>query len=120
MCGLISCDRRLFKDLKYTRPSTQVTDCLQTVWPRARTKIFGSFATGLSLPSSDVDLLVCLPIVRNLLPIEEAGILEGHKAIEESSLREAARRIGVSTQPNVYLRSAELVSPQCREFVFKQ
>ena len=76
----------------------QVTESLQTVWPRARTKVFGSYATGLSLPSSDIDLLVCLPTVRNLEPIEEAGILEGHKSIEESSrhqlwLREAARAI---------------------------
>lgn len=75
----------------------QVTDCLQTVWPRARTKIFGSFATGLALPSSDVDLLVCLPTVRNLLPIEEAGILEGHKAIEESCLRQASRRLATQS-----------------------
>ena len=63
------------------------------VWPRARVEVFGSFATGLALPSSDIDLLVRLPIVANLEPIEEAGILEGRNAIKESYVREAARRI---------------------------
>lgn len=45
----------------------RVTRSLQVLWPRSRTNIFGSNATGLSLPSSDVDLVVCLPPVRNLV-----------------------------------------------------
>lgn len=45
----------------------RVTRSLQVLWPRSRTNIFGSSATGLSLPSSDVDLVVCLPPVRNLV-----------------------------------------------------
>ena len=35
-----------------------------SLWPRAVCKIFGSVATGLSVPSSDVDILVCLPKAR--------------------------------------------------------
>jgi len=45
----------------------RVTRALQVLWPRSRTNIFGSNATGLSLPTSDVDLVVCLPPVRNLV-----------------------------------------------------
>lgn len=45
----------------------RVRRSLQVLWPRSRTNIFGSNATGLSLPSSDVDLVVCLPPVRNLV-----------------------------------------------------
>lgn len=45
----------------------RVTRSLQVLWPRSRTNIFGSNATGMSLPSSDVDLVVCLPPVRNLV-----------------------------------------------------
>lgn len=45
----------------------RVARSLQVLWPRSRTNIFGSNATGLSLPSSDVDLVVCLPPVRNLV-----------------------------------------------------
>ncbi|CAH9096509.1 unnamed protein product [Cuscuta europaea] len=69
----------------------RVSRSLQVLWPRSRTNIFGSNATGLSLPSSDVDLVVCLPPVRNLEPIKEAGILEGRNGIKETCLQHAAR-----------------------------
>lgn len=45
----------------------RVTRSLQVLWPRSRTNIFGSVANGLSLPTSDVDLVVSLPPVRNLV-----------------------------------------------------
>ncbi|OAE19324.1 hypothetical protein AXG93_1860s1340 [Marchantia polymorpha subsp. ruderalis] len=69
----------------------KVAHSLQVLWPRSRTKIFGSIATGLALPTSDVDLVVCLPPVRNLEPIKEAGILEGRNGIKETCLQHAAR-----------------------------
>lgn len=72
----------------------RVTRSLQVLWPRSRTNIFGSSATGLSLPTSDVDLVVCLPPVRNLEPIKEAGILEGRNSIKETCLQHAARYLG--------------------------
>lgn len=94
----------------------RVTRSLQVLWPRSRTNIFGSSATGLSLPTSDVDLVVSLPPVRNLVitlcfyfntytcyactfkkrnlsqsffqePIKEAGILEGRNGIKETCLQ---------------------------------
>ncbi|KAL2477973.1 Nucleotidyltransferase family protein [Forsythia ovata] len=68
-----------------------VARSLQVLWPRSRTNVFGSNATGLSLPSSDVDLVVCLPPVRNLEPIKEAGILEGRNGIKETCFQHAAR-----------------------------
>ncbi|KAM0935770.1 putative polynucleotide adenylyltransferase [Dioscorea sansibarensis] len=69
----------------------RVTRALQVLWPRSRTNIFGSCATGLALPTSDVDLVVSLPPVRNLEPIKEAGILEGRNGIKETCLQHAAR-----------------------------
>ena len=45
----------------------RVARSLQVLWPRSRTNIYGSNATGTSLPTSDVDLVVCLPPVRNLV-----------------------------------------------------
>ncbi|KAL9669630.1 hypothetical protein QQ045_007177 [Rhodiola kirilowii] len=69
----------------------RVRRSLQVLWPRSRTNVFGSNATGLSLPSSDVDLVVSLPPVRNLEPIKEAGILEGRNGIKETCLQHAAR-----------------------------
>ncbi|KAL5539404.1 hypothetical protein UlMin_044723 [Ulmus minor] len=53
-----------------------LTLSLQVLRPWSRTNIFGSNATGLALPTSDVDLVVCVPTVRNLQLIKEAGILE--------------------------------------------
>ena len=72
----------------------RVTRVLQDLWPRARTRVFGSESLGLSLPSSDVDVLVQLPLVRQLPPIEEAGILEGRNGITETVLKTAFRRLG--------------------------
>ncbi|CAN0877235.1 Non-canonical poly(A) RNA polymerase protein Trf4-1 [Linum grandiflorum] len=69
----------------------RVARSLQVLWPRSRTNVFGSNATGLSLPSSDVDLVISLPPVRNLEPIKEAGILEGRNGIKETCLQHAAR-----------------------------
>ncbi|XP_038970781.1 uncharacterized protein LOC103712263 isoform X2 [Phoenix dactylifera] len=69
----------------------RVTRSLQVLWPRSRMNIFGSNATGLALPTSDVDLVVSLPPVRNLEPIKEAGILEGRNGIKETCLQHAAR-----------------------------
>ncbi|XP_024032775.1 uncharacterized protein LOC112095306, partial [Morus notabilis] len=69
----------------------RVTRSLQVLWPRSRTNIFGSNSSGLALPTSDVDLVVCLPPVRNLEPIKEAGILEGRNGIKETCLQHAAR-----------------------------
>ncbi|XP_042016015.1 uncharacterized protein LOC121763991 [Salvia splendens] len=69
----------------------RVARSLQVLWPRSRTSVYGSNATGLSLPSSDVDLVVGLPPVRNLEPIKEAGILEGRNGIKETCLQHAAR-----------------------------
>lgn len=40
---------------------------LQVLWPRSRITVFGSFITGLALPTSDIDLLVGLPPVRSLV-----------------------------------------------------
>ena len=71
----------------------RVTRALQDLWPRACTRVFGSEAAGLSLPTSDVDMVVALPPVRQLPPIEEAGILEGRNGINESVLKQAARQL---------------------------
>ena len=42
------------------------------LWPRAQVKPFGSFATGLMRPGSDIDLVVTLPPVRTTTAMPEA------------------------------------------------
>lgn len=84
--------------LSYRRAAVlELTRALQDIWPRARTRVYGSFATGLSLPSSDVDVVVWLPPVRNLEPIDEAGILEGRNGIKETVLQQATRLLSNQT-----------------------
>lgn len=56
-------------------------------------KAYGSFVTGLALPSSDVDLVICLPKVRKDTPAEAPGALEGRNAIKETWQQELARRL---------------------------
>ncbi|XP_068669814.1 uncharacterized protein [Aristolochia californica] len=89
-CKQIAVDN-LIKKPYITWAVKRVARSLQVLWPRSRINIFGSNATGLALPTSDVDLVVRLPPVRNLEPIKEAGILEGRNGIKETCLQHAAR-----------------------------
>jgi hypothetical protein len=54
-------------------------------------KAFGSFVSGLSLPSSDLDLVICLPKVHKEAGPEAAGFLEGRNAIKETWQQNLAR-----------------------------
>ena len=58
---------KLFFDYMSHRPSEQymrqlvvdrIKDVIQSLWPAAKVEIFGSFRTGLYLPTSDIDLVV--------------------------------------------------------------
>ena len=76
LCSCISCDlfnifqvaaENLLRKLSISVAVEKVSHAMRVLWPRSRLKIFGSNATGLALPCSDVDLVVCLPPVRNLV-----------------------------------------------------
>ena len=47
-------------------------------------KAFGSFVSGLSLPGSDLDMVICLPNVHTEAAPEAPGGLEGRNSITES------------------------------------
>lgn len=40
------------------RTVQRTTEVVQSIWPQATVAVFGSFATGLYLPTSDIDLVV--------------------------------------------------------------
>ena len=61
----VAAEKRLRKPFINTAVK-KVAHTLQVLWPRSRTKMFGSNATGLALPTSDVDLVVSLPPVRKV------------------------------------------------------
>ena len=51
---------------------SKVRSVAAQLWPRAQVKTFGSFATGLMRPGSDIDLIVTLPPVRTTTAMPEA------------------------------------------------
>lgn len=66
---------------------------VDTLWPRAQVKLYGSHVSGLCLPSSDLDFVVCLPAVHKNAPALAPGVLEGRNAINESSQKVLAREL---------------------------
>lgn len=66
---------------------------VKTVWPRAQVKLYGSHVTGLCVPSSDLDFVVCLPAVHKNAVADAPGALEGRNAINETSQKLLARRL---------------------------
>jgi len=72
-----------------------------SLWPRAQVHLYGSFVTQLSLPSSDLDLVISLPKVRSLAPAMAPGDLEGRNAIKETWQQNLSRT----------LRSCDWVEP---------
>ena len=69
---------------------SKVQAAAASLWPRAQCKIFGSVATGLSVPSSDVDIIVCLPKVlsRESEPsLARADVMQGRHVIKGGNLQ---------------------------------
>ncbi|OQR95991.1 hypothetical protein ACHHYP_17382 [Achlya hypogyna] len=77
----------------HTAVSRFCVSAVQALWPRAQVRPYGSFVTGLSLPSSDLDLVICLPKVRRDEPAEAPGVLEGRNAIKETWQQHLARKL---------------------------
>jgi hypothetical protein len=71
----------------------RMTRLVNTIWPRAQVKLYGSHVTGICLPSSDLDFVVCLPAVHKNAVADAPGDLEGRNAINESSQKLLARRL---------------------------
>lgn len=62
----------------------RIRSCVSNQWPRAQAKPFGSFVTGISLPTSDLDVVICLPKVRKEAEPNAPGVLEGRNAIKQT------------------------------------
>jgi hypothetical protein len=91
---LHSTDMQLKKqNTKRLQAVERMTRLVKAVWPRAQVKLYGSHVTGLCVPSSDLDFVVCLPAVHKNAPAVAPGALEGRNAVNESSQRLLARRL---------------------------
>jgi hypothetical protein len=63
-----------------------------SLWPRALVKLFGSFVTGLQTPFSDLDIVICLPKVRQHgVSDYRPGMLEGADPVKETWQQNLAR-----------------------------
>ena len=56
-------------------------------------KLYGSYISGLCLPTSDLDFVVCLPAVHKKDLALAPGVLEGRNAINETSQKLLAREL---------------------------
>jgi hypothetical protein len=78
---------------KRNKAVERMTRLVKAVWPRAQVKLYGSHVTGLCVPSSDLDFVICLPAVHKNAPAVAPGALEGRNAINESSQKLLARKL---------------------------
>lgn len=77
---------------------TNVRKCVRQLWGTARVETFGSYSTGMWLPSSDVDLVV-LGVTQNNVDTKEslphlqrlAAMLKKEKWVESIHLVETAK-----------------------------
>ncbi|KAL7572001.1 hypothetical protein ACA910_001656 [Epithemia clementina (nom. ined.)] len=81
------------QESKRAKSVERMTRLVTALWPRAQVKLYGSHVTGLCLPSSDVDFIICLPAVQKDAPAVAPGVLEGRNAINESSQKVLARKL---------------------------
>ena len=80
-------------DVKRDMAIERFSHLVNTLWPRAQVKLYGSHESGLCLPSSDLDFVICLPAVHKNAPALAPGVLEGRNAINESSQKLLAREL---------------------------
>lgn len=103
-----SVDRQLYRQESRKRIALKrLTTLITTIWPRAQVKLYGSVQTNLRLPSSDLDIVICLPNVHKDALAEIAGNLEGRNAINESNQKLLARKL--KSESWVEMRSIQII-----------
>ena len=73
--------------------STRLKRLVTLLWPRAQVKIYGSHLSNLSLPSSDMDFVICLPAIHVNANVDAAGVLEGQHSTNEPHQKVLARKL---------------------------
>ena len=95
------------QEVRRAKAAERMTRLVTTMWPRAQCKLYGSHVTGLGLPTSDVDFVICLPAVQKDTPAVAPGVLEGRNAINETSQKMLARK----------LKSESWIDPRSMKFI---
>lgn len=106
----------------------RIKKVIKSIWPQAKVDIFGSFKTGLYLPTSDIDLMVVgnwetLPLFTLERALLESKIADPDsiKVLDKASVpivklidRESEIRVDISFNTNNGVRSAKLIKVYAR------
>ncbi|XP_014671434.1 PREDICTED: non-canonical poly(A) RNA polymerase PAPD5-like isoform X2 [Priapulus caudatus] len=105
----------------------RITNIIESIWPSAKVEIFGSFRTGLYLPTSDIDLVVIgewekLPLwtLEKEIKDHDIALPETIKVLDKASVpiikltdKKTEVKVDISFNMNNGVRSAKLI----REFI---
>ncbi|GFR42624.1 hypothetical protein Agub_g3555, partial [Astrephomene gubernaculifera] len=80
-----------------------VSEVVNSIWPNARCEIFGSYATGLYVPTSDVDLVILDSGCSNV----QAGLKALAAALTKRNVGRAIQVIGKARVPIVKFETVE-------------
>ncbi|XP_075670527.1 uncharacterized protein LOC142640350 [Castanea sativa] len=75
----------------------RVFDVVKHIWPHSKVEVFGSFKTGLYLPSSDIDVV----ILGSGLQIPQKGLVALSRALSQRGLAKNIQVIGKARVPIV-------------------
>lgn len=75
----------------------RVSDVVKHIWPHSKVEVFGSFKTGLYLPSSDIDVV----ILGSGLQIPQKGLVALSRALSQRGLAKNIQVIGKARVPIV-------------------
>ncbi|GBP87235.1 Non-canonical poly(A) RNA polymerase protein Trf4-1 [Eumeta japonica] len=101
----------------------RIRGVILTLWPQARVEVFGSFRTGLYLPTSDIDLVVIgqwekLPLwtLERELVVQEIADKDSIKVLEKATVpivkmtdRYSEVKVDISFNMSSGVKSAELI-----------
>lgn len=80
-----------------TAAVARVSEVIKSIWPSCQVKVFGSFETGLYLPSSDVDVV----ILNSDVQVPQNGLQALAKALSQRSIGHKMQVIGKARVPIV-------------------
>lgn len=112
------------------RVVSRIEDVVLSLWPEAHVEVFGSFRTGLYLPTSDIDLVVIglwekLPLRTLETELLACGIAEQNsvRVLDKASVpiikltdRESQVKVDISFNMESGVRSAELIKDYKRKY----
>lgn len=109
---------------------SRIEQVVLSLWPNARVEVFGSFRTGLYLPTSDIDLVVIgrwekLPLrtLENQLAVQGIADISTIRVLDKASVpivkltdRETQVKVDISFNMQSGVQSAELIKSYKKEY----